>query len=235
VEIHVVRRPPSAPPQHPAIAAALKDCRRAFTSVALFSGIVNMLMLAGPLYMLQVYDRVLASRSVPTLVALTILLVGAFGLQAMMDAIRSRVVVRAAGMLDQHLGTVVHRAVIRLSNHSRQAGDAHQPVRDLDQLRSFLTSPGPVAIVDLPWMPVFLLICYFIQPWLGLLATVGALLLMTMTLLTERASRAPARELQQGASARAATVEATRRNSETIVAMGLGPTMSERWTLLNVS
>src|SRR3954467_9783070 len=101
-------------PVHPDIADALRDCRRAFASVAVFSGIVNLLMLAGPLYILQVYDRVLSSRSVPTLIALSILLVGAYAFQGTLDLIRSRVVVRSAALLDQHLALAVHSAVIRL-------------------------------------------------------------------------------------------------------------------------
>ena len=135
---------------HPAIAAALKDCRRAFWSVALFSAVVNMLMLAGPLYMLQVYDRVLASYSVSTLIALSALLCGAFAFQASMDLIRNRVVTRSAGFLDEHLSAVVLTATIRLSAASRQVGEMHEPVRDLDQVRTFLTGQGPIAIVDLP-------------------------------------------------------------------------------------
>src|SRR5678815_4114210 len=90
---------------HPDVAAALVECSRAFISLALFSGVVNLLMLAGPLYMLQIYDRVLASRSVPTLVALSIFLVGAYAFQGLFDVIRARVVVRAAALLDRHLGT----------------------------------------------------------------------------------------------------------------------------------
>ena len=97
---------------HPDVAAALHDCRRAFVSVAVFSGIVNLLMLAGPLYMLQVYDRVLSSRSVPTLMALSILLVGAYAFQGALDLIRSRVVVRSAALLDQRLALTVHGAEI---------------------------------------------------------------------------------------------------------------------------
>src|ERR671935_2524711 len=93
---------------HPDVAAALRDCRRAFASVSLFSGVVNLLMLAGPLYMLQVYDRVLSSRSVPTLVALSIFLVGAYAFQGALDLIRSRVVVRAAAALDRRLALTVH-------------------------------------------------------------------------------------------------------------------------------
>src|SRR5215471_7695931 len=100
---------------HPDLADALRDCRRAFASVALFSGVVNLLMLAGPLYMLQVYDRVLNSRSVPTLIALSLLLVGAYAFQGALDLIRSRVVVRSAALLDQRLALAVHGAVIRFA------------------------------------------------------------------------------------------------------------------------
>jgi ATP-binding cassette subfamily C protein len=218
---------------HPAVAAALKDCWRAFWSVAVFSGAVNLLMLAGPLYMLQIYDRVLSARSVPTLVALSIFLVGAYGFQAAFDLIRSRVVVRAAVQLDRHLGTSVHAAVLRLAISSRNAGDAHQPVRDLDQIRTFLTSAGPIAIVDLPWMPLFLAICFLIHPWLGMVALAGAIVLLSMTILTERASRTPARELAQHAGVRTAMVEADRRNSESVVAMGMADSLAKRWAQIN--
>jgi ATP-binding cassette subfamily C protein len=126
---------------HSDVAAALRDCRRAFASVALFSG-VKLLMLAGPLYMLQVYDRVLSSRSVPTLIALSILLVGAYAFQGALDLIRSRVVVRSASLPDQRLALTVHGTVIRFAVATRHPGDGPQPVRDLDQIRTFLTGAG---------------------------------------------------------------------------------------------
>jgi PrtD family type I secretion system ABC transporter len=223
------------PPPHPVVAHAVRECRRNFWSVTLFSGVVNLLMLAGPLYMLQVYDRVLASQSVPTLITLSILLAGAYGFQAFLDLIRSRVVVRSARLLDRHLGTVVHNAVVRLAIWSRQAGDAGQPVRDLDQIRGFLTSPGPIAIVDLPWMPAFLAICFLIHPWIGALALLGAIALLTTTLMTERASRDPGRETVRSAGQRAVMVETDRRNSETITAMGMGDASAQRWDKLNES
>jgi PrtD family type I secretion system ABC transporter len=218
---------------HPDIAAALRDCRRAFAGVALFSGVVNLLMLAGPLYMLQIYDRVLSSRSVPTLVVLSVFLVGAYAFQGALDLIRSRVVVRAAALLDQHLAVAVHGAVIRLAVSNRHPGEGPQPVRDLDQIRAFLTGAGPIAIVDLPWIPVFLLICFLIHPWLGLAATVGGIMLFTMTLLTERASRAPARMAAQDAGVRSVMVEAGRRGGETIVAMGMAGSLAQRWARVN--
>jgi ATP-binding cassette subfamily C protein len=211
----------------------LRECRRAFGSVALFSGMVNLLMLAGPLYMLQVYDRVLSSRSVPTLIALSIFLVGAYAFQGVLDLIRSRVVVRSAAVLDQRLALAVHSAVIRLSVASRHPGDGPQPVRDLDAIRGFLTGAGPIAIVDLPWVPVFLTICFLIHPWLGVASTIGAVTLFTMTLLTERASRAPAKALAQDAGRRSIMVEAQRRGGETIMAMGMAGALGQRWAGVN--
>ena len=224
---------PSRNSTHPDIAQALRECRRAFGSVALFSGMVNLLMLAGPLYMLQVYDRVLSSRSVPTLIALSIFLVGAYAFQGVLDLIRSRVVVRSAAVLDQRLALAVHSAVIRLSVASRHPGDGPQPVRDLDAIRGFLTGAGPIAIVDLPWVPVFLAICFLIHPWLGVASTIGAVTLFTMTLLTERASRAPAKALAQDAGRRSIMVEAQRRGGETILAMGMGGALAQRWAGVN--
>src|SRR6202007_3225297 len=110
------------------------------------------------------------------------------------DLIRGRIVTRSAGFLDEHLSGVVHAALIRLSASGRPTGEIPEPVRDLDQVRGFLTGQGPIAIVDLPWIPAFLLICTLIHPWLGLLSLAGGLLLASATLMTERASRAPARE-----------------------------------------
>jgi ATP-binding cassette subfamily C protein len=215
------------------VAAALQECKRAFWSVALFSGVVNILMLAGPLYMLQIYDRVLSSRSVPTLVALTVFLIGAFAFQGVLDIIRSRIVVRTAALLDRHLGATVHWTVLRLAIDNRFANEAHQPVRDLDRIRTFMTGAGPIAFVDLPWMPVFLAICYLIHPWLGMLAFVGALALFGLTILTEQASRGPANEVAKDAGARASQLEASRRNSETAVAMGMVGTLAGRWQDVN--
>jgi ATP-binding cassette subfamily C protein len=198
-----------------------------------FSAAVNLLMLAGPLYMLQIYDRVLASRSVPTLVALSALLVGAYAFQGALDVIRSRLVARAAAMLDYHLDTTVHAAVIRLGLSARKPGDAQQPMRDLDQIRSFMTSTGPIAIADLPWAPVFLLLCFAIHIWLGITALAGALILFSIALLTERASRTPAREVAKQAGIRAALMESDRRNAETVVAMDMSGALATRWSASN--
>jgi ATP-binding cassette subfamily C protein len=106
-------------------------------------------------------------------------------------------------------------------------------VRDLDQIRSFLTSSGPIAIVDLPWIPVFLLICFLLHPWLGVASTVAGIALLTVTVLTERSSRAPSRIVAQDAGTRLALVEAARRNSETIAAMGMETALAKRFSEVN--
>lgn len=218
---------------HPDVANALRECRRALWSIVLFSGATNILMLAGPLYMLQIYDRVLSSRSVPTLIAFSIFLLGAYAFQGVFDIIRTRIVVRGAALLDHYLGTTVHNAVLRLAVRSRSASEPYAPVRDLDQIRAFLTGAGPAAMADLPWMPVFLAICFLIHPWLGAVALTAAIVLFSVTILTERASRAPARAVSEGGGVRSSLMEATRRNSETIVAMGMIGALAQRWNAAN--
>jgi PrtD family type I secretion system ABC transporter len=223
----------SPPGAHSEVARALKDCARTLGSVAVFSSVVNLLMLAGPLYMLQIYDRVLSSRSVPTLVALSVFLVGAYAFQGVLDVIRSRLVVRSAALLDQRLALSAHAAVIRLAVTNRHPGKGPQPVRDLDQIRTFLTGSGPIAIVDLPWIPVFLTVCFLIHPWLGLASTAGGIVLFAMTLLTERASRLPAQTAARDAGMRSAMLEASRHGSETVTAMAMAPALAQRWVEFN--
>lgn len=223
---------PASRSVHPVIATGLQACRRAFWSVAIYSGLVNALMLAGPLYMLQIYDRVLSAHSVPTLVALSIGMLGAYAFQGALDLVRSRIVSRIAALLDRQLGTTIHNAVVKLSTHGRP-GEASHPVRDIDQIRTFLTSPGPIAIVDLPWTPVFLALCFLIHPWLGMVALFGGVALFTLTLITERSSRLPTRTAGQESAQRAALIEATRRNSESIIAMGMTGALGGRWTDIN--
>ena len=178
-------------------------------------------MLAGPLYMLQVYDRVLSSRSVPTLSRCRCFWLSPMPFRAASRSCARGSSVRIASLLDLRLDVSVHDAMIRLANQDTPRAEAHQPVRDLDQIRAFLTGPGPIAIVDLPWMPVFLAICFLIHPWLGAVALAGAVILLILTILTERRSREPMRAMTQSAGARSAAGELTRRGSETVAGMGM--------------
>ena len=218
---------------HSALAGAFTDCRKAVWSVVVFSGAMNLLMLVGPIYMLQIYDRVLTSRSVPTLAALSIFLVGAYACQTVLEVIRSRIIVRAAALLDLHLGASVHASVVQIATLSREPGQAQQPLRDLDQIRTFMTGSGPAAMADLPWSPVFLVICFLLHPVIGVTALLGALVLLALTVLTEAASRQPITDFAKHAARRGSIVESDRRNSESLTAMGMAETLAARFVAIN--
>ena len=224
------------PAQQPAsseLAAALGACRRAFVATAVFSGMSNLLMLTGALFMLEVYDRILPSRSVPTLVALLLLVAGLYAAQGVIDTIRSRILVRVGRSLDESMSARVYDAIIRLPLRIGDKGEGGQPIRDLDSVRGFLSGSGPVAFFDLPWMPVYLAICFLFHTLIGLTALFGAIILVTLTFITEIKTRHPTRSAAQFAVARNALLEASRRNAEAITAMGMVGRMARRWHELN--
>ncbi|TGV79550.1 type I secretion system permease/ATPase, partial [Mesorhizobium sp. M00.F.Ca.ET.158.01.1.1] len=134
----------------------MKSCRSAFIAIALFSGVLNVLMLSSSIYMLEVYDRVLPSRSVPTLIGLSLLVAILYAGQGVLDFIRGRILVRIGGALDEALGARVYSSVLKLPLKVGRNGDSMQPVRDLDSVRTFLSGTGPTALFDLPWLPLYL-------------------------------------------------------------------------------
>ena len=223
------------PPASSELAAALRACRQAFLAIALFSGMSNILMLTGSLFMLEVYDRVLPSRSVPTLVALLILTAGLYGAQGFIEAIRSRILVRIGDSLDEAMSMRVYDAVVRLPLKIGAKGDGSQPIRDLDSVRGFLSGAGPSAFFDLPWLPVYLGVCFLFHPYIGLTALAGAVILVILTIVTETQTRSPTRSATQFAVARNALLEASRRNAEAITAMGMVGRIARRWGELNRS
>jgi PrtD family type I secretion system ABC transporter len=215
------------------LATALGACRRAFIAIAFFSGMSNILMLSGALFMLEVYDRVLPSRSVPTLVALLFLVAGLYAAQGVIDMIRSRILVRIGHSLDEAMSLRVYETIVRLPLKIGAKGDGSQPIRDLDAVRGFLSGSGPVAFFDLPWMPVYIAICFLFHPYIGLTALTGAIILIALTVLTEVQTRRPTRSASQFAVARNTLLEASRRNAEAITAMGMVGRISKRWNDLN--
>src|SRR5271167_5015297 len=215
------------------LANALGACRRAFVAIALFSGMSNILMLTGALFMLEIYDRVLPSRSVPTLVALLILVTGLYGAQGIIDMIRSRILVRVGRSLDEQLSMRIYDTIVRLPLKVGAKGDSTQPIRDLDTVRGFLSGSGPIALFDLPWMPIYLAICFLFHTYIGLTALAGAIILITLTVVTEVRTRRPTRSATQFAIARNALMEASRRNAEAITAMGMVGRIAQRWGDLN--
>lgn len=194
---------------------------------------VNVLALTSPLFMLQVYDRVLASGSVPTLIGLAVLAAGLYLFQAVLDIIRARVLLRIGEHFDGALCGKVHRAVVRLPLVARMPGDGLQPLRDLDNVRGFLSGQGPTAFFDLPWMPLYLGICFLFHFWIGMTALIGAAVLILLTLLANALSQKPVRDAIAHNMARNGLLEAARRNAEAVQAMGLGPRLEARWREAN--
>ncbi len=211
------------------IAAFLASCRRIFWGLAAFSGLSNILMLTGSFFMLQVYDRVLPGRSIPTLIALMALAMMLYVFQGALDLIRNRISVRVGRHLDETLGLRVFDAMVRLPLRTRGDGDGLQPLRDLDQVRSFLSSGGPGALFDLPWMPIYLGICFLFHFWIGVTALVGALVLIAITLLTETRTRGPTKAYARFAVARSSLALEGRRNAEVLQAMGMRRQAALRW------
>lgn len=197
------------------------------------SGVVNVLALTGSFFMLQVYDRVIPGRSVPTLVGLAVFAGTLFVFQGALELIRSRLLVRIGMALDARLSRQVYAALMRLPLRTKLAGDGLQSLRDLDQVRSFMSSAGPTALFDLPWMPLYLAICFLFHFWIGMTALAGVVILFSLTLLAEIRTREPARKANSQAAARNTLAEATRRNVEVLQAMGFGSRIAERWSGIN--
>jgi|tagenome__1003787_1003787.scaffolds.fasta_scaffold20958174_2 PrtD family type I secretion system ABC transporter len=211
------------------IAAFLVSCRRIFWGMAAFSGLSNILMLTGSFFMLQVYDRVLPGRSVPTLFALLALAIVLYVFQGGLDLVRSRISARVGRYLDETLGLRVFDAMVRLPLKSRGDGDGLQPLRDLDQVRSFLASGGPAALFDLPWMPVYLGICFLFHFWIGVTALIGASVLVAITILTETRTRGPSKAFAAFAVSRSSLAAEGRRNAAVLQAMGMRRQAALRW------
>ena len=210
------------------VAQALRRSSSTFMGVGVFSGFINVLALTGSFYMLQVYDRVLTSRSVPTLVGLTVLMAGLYIAYGLLDFFRVRVMSRVGLKIDQELSQKVFAVVRLLPLRARYGGDGMQPVRDLDQIRSYMSGLGPTAMFDLPWIPVYLAVVFLLHPILGLFAAAGALILVCLTLWTEVASSAPLKSAAQSGSQRLALGEAARRNAEVLPPMGPGERIAPR-------
>ena len=201
-----------------------------FAGVSLFiiSLVSNLLMLAGPLFMLQIYDRVLSSRSLPTLMAFVIMITAVYIFYAFIETVRSRMSLRLANLLDHAIGEKLFEASIRLRLATGQAATM-DPVRDGDSLRTFLAGPGPLALLDMPWVPVYLAVVFIIHPFLGWLAVGGAILITILMIINEFVLRKPSKDSAAAANARQRQTDDARANAETVVAMGMIGDVGRRW------
>lgn len=210
-----------------------RECRLEMTSVAVFSALVNLLYLTGSIYMLQIYDRVIPSRSIPTLIALSLFAAMLYAFQAALDFCRTRLLLRAARCFDEKLGPRVFRIIAHLPLSAHAGTTSSQPLRDLDQVRSFLSGGGPLGFLDLPWMPVYLGICFMFHPLIGFAASAGALILISLTLCSEALTRGPVQAAAGLMTMRVKIAESARRNAEVIAAMGMARSIESLWSVAN--
>src|SRR5215472_6265729 len=174
------------------VGRGLHDSARRLVGVAVFSGVINLLTLSGSLYMLQVYDRVIPSRNVATLVGLSLIVLLAYIMQGYFDALRARMMTRIGTLFDAGLQEPIHLALATLPLRGAKPMLTQQPLRDLDQIRSFLSGMGPTAFLDMPWIPIFLIALFLFHPVIGMTAVIGAASIIAITLVTERQSRGAA-------------------------------------------
>ncbi|WP_234007387.1 type I secretion system permease/ATPase [Novosphingobium aromaticivorans] len=196
--------------------------RSSLVLVIAASVLLNLLVFAGTIYMMLVYDSVLPSRSIPTLVGLFAMIVLVYLFQALFEAIRGEAMLSVAnGVHDDLFAAVHHATVSRPLRAAADKGDGLQPIRDLDAIHTFLAGPGPTALIDLPWVIVFLFVLTALHWWLGLTALVGVIVLSAIALWSNRRTASATRQLQSVIGQRSASAQAEIRNAETAVAMGM--------------
>lgn len=220
----------SYPRKSSEVRAAIASCSGAFLGVGLFSALLNVLALTGSMYMLQVYDRVIPSRSFPTLIGLSIIMLMLYFGYGALEMVRTRITSRIGIRIDRALRDRVFSLVLMTPIRVKAGTDGQQAVRDLDQIRGFMTSSGPLALFDLPWMPLYIGMLFLLHPWLGFAGIGGAVILMAFAILTELRTRKPTRSATSSAASRHALGEAARRNAEIIQALGMGGRISALWS-----
>lgn len=206
------------------IRQALATCKSAFAATAFFSFSVNMLLFVSPIYMLQIYDRVLPSRSETTLVMLSLLVAALLLAIGLLEWIRTQVLVRVGARIDQMLNRRVLSAVFHING-----GGSANAVRDFDSVREFFTGAGFLAFLDAPWAPIFIGVCFIMNPWLGVLALGGSILLLGLAVLNEMMTRKTLGEASRENIVANSFVESSLRSSEAVHAMGMMPGIIDRW------
>ncbi|MBC3806267.1 type I secretion system permease/ATPase [Undibacterium seohonense] len=203
-----------------------------FKTIGVFSAIINLLMLVPSLYMLQVYDRVLQSRNEMTLVMLTLLMLGAYGLMSALEFIRSFVLIRLGAKLDMQMNKRIYTAAFE-QNLKRGGGNAGQALQDLTQIRQFLTGNGLFAFFDAPWFPIYLAVIFMFDVYLGLFALVAVIVMVILAYVNEQVSKKPLAEANTMAIMSSNLATNNLRNAEVIEAMGMLPNLMGRWYKLH--
>ena len=213
------------------LAAARREGRTLYWAVAIFSFVVNMLMLTGPLYMLNVYDRVLGSRSLETLIALSVLVAFLYGMMGILDFVRGRVMGRVGARFQSRLDRRVFAASLRASNQSRPPEEARTALRDLEAVQRLITSPALMALFDLPWTPLFFLGIFIFHPWLGLLAVAGGAVLIAVAVGNQLSTKKPLETANAASFQSEALGAQIRQESEMVHALGMRGAAFDRWQI----
>ncbi|MFJ1300409.1 type I secretion system permease/ATPase [Pseudomonadota bacterium AL_CKDN230030165-1A_HGKHYDSX7] len=216
------------PSRRTELGEALYRFRKTFYGLAAFSCVINILALTPSLYMLQVYDRVLASRNETTLLMLTVLVAGLFLLSALLEFARSSVLIRVGNKFDEMLSNRVFTASFE-RNLRRAGGNPAQATHDLTNLRQFLTGSALFAFFDAPWTPIYMAVAFMVHPLLGFITLGGSIILFGLAYLNKLATDKPLGDANVSALQAAAFANNHLRNAEVIEAMGMLPGLRERW------
>ncbi|MDO8332936.1 MAG: type I secretion system permease/ATPase [Pseudomonas sp.] len=211
------------------IDAALLRYRSLFWVIAIFSGVINLLTIAPAIYGMQVFDRVMNSRNETTLLVLTILVLGIFMLSSLIEWVRGQVMIKMSAGIDLDLGERLFGVAFQKSLKEQNANPA-QVLSDLTALRQFVTGSALIAILDLPWMPIFLIATWLLHPWLGMFTLLGAVIMFSLAIWNEHATRKGLTEANQISVTSAKYVNSTLQNSEVIQAMGMLGNLQQRWS-----
>ncbi|MFY7835841.1 MAG: type I secretion system permease/ATPase [Novosphingobium sp.] len=212
---------------------AAKAYRRVFFAVIATSAVLNVLLLGGSFYMMLIYDSVLPSRSLPTLFGLLALLAAVYLFQGYFETLRAGMLADVANALDRRLSRRVQDAISQLRlQGNRSLGDGLIPMRDLEQVRAFL-SGGVATLIDLPWIVFFIAVLFALHFWLGVTTLVGAAIIFSLTILTNRTMQQPSSEVAQLASMRNGAAEANLRHVELLAALGMRERMQDRFEGIN--
>lgn len=199
-----------------------------FVAATIFSLFINLLMFVSPLYMLQIYDRVVTSRNLTTLAGLTILAGLLLIVHAALEALRSRLLVRAGLMFDEKIAgpvfEAIHRGNVRMPN-----SNFVQSLRDIDSLREFLTGSGLIAFCDAPWFPIFVVACFFLHPWFGVIALLGSCVTLGLTVLNEKATKQQLNAASAASRRASQSADSVFRNTEVLQAMGMLQPLKNQW------
>ncbi|GAA4770010.1 type I secretion system permease/ATPase [Novosphingobium ginsenosidimutans] len=216
------------------LGAALKRYRATLITVAVLSAVLNVLVLAGSFYLMMIYDSVLPSHSLPTLVGLFTLVTIAYSFQGLFEHGRGKLLASVGAQLERQLSRRVQRAMNDMARlNGKTEGDGLAPMRDLDQVRTFLTGTGPATLLDLPWIGFFLIVLGLLHYWLGLFALAGAIVLIALAVATHRVGAEPSRELGQLIAERSGQAETALRHSEVLTVLGMRGAMERRWDQVN--